>query len=311
MKIFCVLKDWHPMLGVDMHIPWPLGSPTPAPTAVPYRTGAMLRWVTDLTVRYAPTTLSVEGYSMVRETDIGPGIPHVGVPSYLTPIDMLFSSSKSYFGTSETVVTDQTGSPGDLAVAVGCVVNLNWNCGTVAPLGIGVVLAPSSNVASMSLADFLKGLFQFALEFAIQLAINWLIGRWTSNRFGSISNWLKTRLGIGARSAMNRGALRELIREIRREFPRPRPSFSELKPLAEALRAADRAKSRVYDYTANAITAVSTSVISFFVGAPQGQSVSSYKNPDGSQRLMKSFYDQSMDKAKEYFNNPHVSEVPK
>ena len=33
-----VLKHWHPMVGCDWHIPWPPGSPAPAPAAAPYFT---------------------------------------------------------------------------------------------------------------------------------------------------------------------------------------------------------------------------------------------------------------------------------
>ena len=33
---FAVLKDFHPMIGYDLHIPWPIGSPAPLPAPVPY-----------------------------------------------------------------------------------------------------------------------------------------------------------------------------------------------------------------------------------------------------------------------------------
>jgi hypothetical protein len=65
---------------------------------------------------------------MLRGTDIGPLIPHIGCPSLLTPLDILLSSSASYFGPSSYMVA---GAP--VAAALIINVNLNLNCNWCCP----------------------------------------------------------------------------------------------------------------------------------------------------------------------------------
>ena len=96
-----VLKQWHPMVGVDFHICVP---PPPAPPipCTPYRTAHVLwGWGGMPTQSYfLDHPSSGWGLTMSTGTDIGPMIPHIGPLSITMPLEMLFSSSKSHFGTS-------------------------------------------------------------------------------------------------------------------------------------------------------------------------------------------------------------------
>jgi len=167
-----VLKHWHPMVGVDFHIPWPPGSPSPAPSAAPYKTG-MLMIGTGLGV-LAQITKPVPdhpsdswGFTMLKGTDIGPLIPHIGVPSVTLPVEMLFSASKSHFGCSQYKTK---GTP--IAVSLLFVVNPNLNCGTPIPTPTGVVFAITRHRVDMSWGDILAGALNMLADFLIQAALN-------------------------------------------------------------------------------------------------------------------------------------------
>src|SRR5690349_15314590 len=101
-----VLKPWDPMIEVDFHIPCLLPSPISLPGPFWDPVFAAMRW-TGFTALWTTTVFTqCDADTMVRGTDIGPGIVHL-LPSWLTPIDMLCSGSKSYFGPSAINVTDQ------------------------------------------------------------------------------------------------------------------------------------------------------------------------------------------------------------
>jgi hypothetical protein len=180
-----VLKHWHPMLGRDMHIPWPPGSPIPAPAPVPYFTISTM-FGTGVTASYAPSHLSQgAGMSMTITTDIGPAIPHIGPPSTTLPLVMLFSSSKSYFGPA---ATQAEGKP--IAVALLIQVNPNLNCSEPVPLPVGTVVALNTHYVGMTMADILGGLGEALSDFIIQAVLQRLggalgdkVGGWLSNRF--------------------------------------------------------------------------------------------------------------------------------
>lgn len=161
-----ILKTWHPMLGVDFHIPWPPGSPAPAPAPVPYKTGMAL-FGTGLMSSYAPShnTMGM-GCTMQQGTDIGTLIAHIGAPSLTLPIEWVFSSSKSHFGVSRYKAE---GKP--IAVALLLVANPNLNCGTPLPTPTGVVLALNTHFVGMTLADFLGGLAFMAADFLLQAVL--------------------------------------------------------------------------------------------------------------------------------------------
>ncbi|MDN5938198.1 MAG: hypothetical protein L0H83_06000 [Salinisphaera sp.] len=199
-----IMKHWHPMLGVDLHIPWPPGSPSPAPSPVPYRTASLLIGTTGAKASYAKTHLSHGmGMTMQQGTDIGYLIPHVGPPSVLLAIEIPLSTSVSYFGTSMLLVE---GKPA--CVALAGLVNPNLNCGTPLPTPTGGVLALNTHFAAMTLGDLLGGITQMAMD----AAVAFLLGK----AFGALGKGLGARFGprlakwLGPR-AYNRTLLRTIM----------------------------------------------------------------------------------------------------
>ncbi|MFZ6178871.1 hypothetical protein ACOXH8_09070 [Nannocystis pusilla] len=169
------MKNWDLMIGIDHHICWPPGAPLPLPKPVPYVTVMVLNGLQPLTPMLAPTSQTFHGLTVQRGSDIGPGIPHIGAPSLLTPLDVLFSSSVSYFGASAYT---HEGQP--CAAALLVAVGLNANCQEPVSLPTGLVLCITTHFTWMSPFDILFGvacmLFDAALEFAGQNAANWASG---------------------------------------------------------------------------------------------------------------------------------------
>ena len=165
-----VLRAWHMMLGRDLHIPWPPGSPAPAPAPVPYMTLAPMMGMIPMATSKMTINVFADSLSamMVRGTDIGPLIPHVGPPSITLPIEMVTSGSKSHFGVTKWKVKDQTGAPGCVAVGVLGLTNLNLNCGTPAPTPFGLVIAPTTHLAALTLGDLISGLYMMAWDYMAQ-----------------------------------------------------------------------------------------------------------------------------------------------
>ncbi|MCY0992029.1 hypothetical protein OV203_33130 [Nannocystis sp. ILAH1] len=169
------MKNWDLMIGIDHHICWPPGAPLPLPKPVPYVTVMVLNGLQPLTPMLAPTSQTFYGLTVQRGSDIGPGIPHIGPPSILTPLDVLFSSSVSYFGASAYT---HEGQP--CAAALLVAVGLNANCQEPVSLPTGLVLCVTTHFTWMSPFDILFGfacmIFDAALEFAGQNAANWASG---------------------------------------------------------------------------------------------------------------------------------------
>jgi hypothetical protein len=173
--VFAVMKNWDLMIGVDPHICWPPGAPLPLPKPVRYVTVMVLNGLQPLTPMLAPTSQTFHGLTVQRGSDIGPGIPHIGPPSILTPLDVLFSSSVSYFGASAYT---HEGQP--CAAALLVAVGLNANCQEPVSRPTGLVLCITTHFTWMSPFDILFGfacmIFDAALEFAGQNAANWASG---------------------------------------------------------------------------------------------------------------------------------------
>lgn len=161
--MFAVMKHWDIMIGVDRHICWPPPSPVPIGPK-PYFV-CMLMMGTMVTAEMAFTAVTFNEWTMKRGTDIGPLIPHIGPLSKLTPIDMLFSSSASYFGPSAYCVE---GAPA--AAALLMVVNPNLNCNNSGPLPTGLVLCFTTHYVGMTIFDVLFGCATMALAVAIEVA---------------------------------------------------------------------------------------------------------------------------------------------
>lgn len=184
-----IMKHWHPMIGRDLHIPWPPGSPAPAPSPVPYVTASTLLGL-GITALYAPTHMSQGmGMTMNMGTDIGPMIPHVGAPSNLLPIEIPLSSSKSYFGPSNHLA-------GGKPIAAGLLgnTNPNLNCGTPVPVPFGEVIVLNTHYVGMSLADILGGMAAMASDFAIQSILQVAGGRLSSRVGSAIARRLSQRV---------------------------------------------------------------------------------------------------------------------
>lgn len=194
--MFAVLKDFHPMLGIDLHIPWLIGTPAPAPAPVPYYVGMVLCGLTG-TYQRAITHKSTWGTVVQKGSDIGPLIPHIGPLSYLLPLDILFSASKSYFGSSLSLAE---GKP--VAVAVLFVVNLNLNCGTPFPKRPGVVIAFNTHFVGMTIGDFIHGLLSAGIDWLLQYAIGKALGRF--------SDWLANKI---APSILSKAAAKAFLRQ--------------------------------------------------------------------------------------------------
>jgi hypothetical protein len=195
--LFLVLRAWHPMIGRDMHIPWPPGSPAPAPAPVPYLT-TMVMMGTGITSKYTTDTFA-DGLTpvMCKGTDIGPLIPHIGPPSTTLPIEILTSGSKSHFGPSYYTVKDQTGADNHPAVALLMSVNPNLNCGTPMPLPMGMVLALTTHALGMSWGDIAAGLYNMAVDFCLQTVLQ-AAGGALGESVGKAATYLTRELAIGA-----------------------------------------------------------------------------------------------------------------
>lgn len=178
--MFCLLLQWHPMLGLDFHNEI-TATPPPAPAPnVPHVAGHVLYGWTlgDM----APAPIKADGMRIAqRGTDIKNGIPHVPIPPWppicLLPLIIGFSGSKSHFGPAAVTAG---GKP--VAAAIAVVMNLNLNCNSVAPLPTGIVVAPSTVVCGMSLGDILGGFFAMGADALFGFVLNKITG--------GIGNWL-------------------------------------------------------------------------------------------------------------------------
>lgn len=162
--MFAVMKHYDVMIGIDRHICWPPGSPKPIGLQE-YLTIMLLHGIQPLTPMMAPTCLTLHGMAMQRGTDIGPGIPHIGPPSKLTPLDILFSSSASYFGPSTYHAEAMP-----VAAALAVVVNINVNCWSVGPIPSGIVICPTTHFTGMTPMDILFGFVSYGVDFAFEAA---------------------------------------------------------------------------------------------------------------------------------------------
>lgn len=296
-----VLRAWHVMLGRDMHIPWPPGSPAPAPAPVPYVTTAPMMGILPMVTSKMTATAFADSMApiMVRGTDIGPMIPHSGPPSTTLPIEMVTSGSKSHFGVTKWKVKDQTGAPGCVAVGLLGMTNLNLNCGTPAPTPFGLVIAPTTHLAAMTLGDLVSGLYMMAWDYMAQ-RIMYMAGNMLGEAVSSMVGKVAARLGLGA---LSRTAARQMARAL--------GVRANIGPVARQLRA-DRiaALTKVAERT--------TIALGLAAGSPLGISTSTLGNDHA-----KSAYDRVADAVDpqgngdalgqavdDYFNSPAVTDVP-
>jgi len=248
-----VLKTFHPMIGRDLHIPWPPGSPSPAPSPVPYYTFAPMIGFTGFMSTYASDFYShYHGLTMLKVTDIGAFIPHIGPPSQMILLDILLSSSKSYFGSSRFKSKNKP-----IAVSLAFVVNPNLNCGTPVPTPTGCVLCITTHRVDMTWGDIFAGLLQMCCDIAVQ--------------------WAISKLGLKPGTKMFNAVASRIVRGFQGKGLQG----------AEFILALDKtialATSR-----GNAVTLIATAVVGFFTGSPMGVDAGGVglygKNKDGENR---------------------------
>jgi hypothetical protein len=158
--MYCnVLNQSHIMFGADFHgVPMIVGAPLQA---------GIWGWIKGQSV---PTIL-VDGENAVMTfgTDIGYGIPHVGIaPPLLLLACTAFSGSKSEFAAFRVRVGDEQ-KP--IAIAFWGSMGLNLNCGD-SPTPSGFVLAFGTVQAWRSGADLAASFFALATDLVVGATIN-------------------------------------------------------------------------------------------------------------------------------------------
>jgi hypothetical protein len=186
-----VLKNYHVMMGIDLHdgLMPPLAVPA---KNLPYGVVAPLKlgpWGAITGKSRTDVCHSGFGETLIRGTDIGPLIPHIGVPQYLLPLIILTSASKSEFGASSVMTPD-----GPVAIACLVVANLNLNCmgPTCPPLPFGIVPAVATTTAGVTAMDLLCGALTLIFDAAVQYGLNRLLNSSGASRF---VNWITRGLG--------------------------------------------------------------------------------------------------------------------
>jgi hypothetical protein len=177
MSAFNVLKPNHFMLGLDFHDALIPPDPKPIPF-MPHSVFAPLEGYFGVgSVKKAAKTSAEYVPMLQRGTDIGQGIPHIGLNALL-PFVIAGSGSKSYFGAG-TVKLEGTAT----AVAVLHDANINLNCGgsTGPPTPTGYVFAPCTVRAGMTFGDLLAGILQMVVEAAVQWGIGFALGKVLDN----------------------------------------------------------------------------------------------------------------------------------
>ena len=166
-----VLKGFHPMIGIDFH--QVLVPPTPlTPAPVPHNTAHILigLWITAV---YSEKIFTDSfGPTIMKGSDIGPMIPHIGSPSVLLAVEIPFSASKCHFGSSKYKC-----DKGTVGVSILFAVNLNLNCGTPVPTPTGTVLALATHRVDMTWGDIFAGVTNMCADFLLQAILQKLGGK--------------------------------------------------------------------------------------------------------------------------------------
>jgi len=215
---FNILKSTHCMVGADLHSsllylpPVPPLPPLPG-GPWPHLVAAKLHWTMKSTLKEAPSVVDEGSAVMQRCTDIGSLIvPHLmlgpALIDVLMPLYIATSASKSHFGAS-TVMAENA----PVATAVLKKVNLNLNCATI--VGLGIVFAPNTVCAGMTVADLVGGLVQMLVDGVANYLLGKLFGgiatRTTSSLFTPILRFfapgvlraLTAMAGAGEKAALN------------------------------------------------------------------------------------------------------------
>jgi hypothetical protein len=171
---FCVLLEYHPMIGADPHNELAPSVP-PAVPVEPHAVAAILNFILPASMADDTRTKvlgPLHARVMLRGTDIQSFIPHIplGPGILLAGLLTLFSGSKSHFGPSSVLACKKP-----IAAALLVLINPNVNCGTIA--GVGTVFAPNTVVAGMTVGDVIGGLFAACVQIVIQGVTNAVFGK--------------------------------------------------------------------------------------------------------------------------------------
>ncbi len=234
-----VLKGFHPMIGVDMHqVLVPPAPLTPAP--VPHNTVHILIGLYATAVYSTTIFTDSFGPTIMKGSDIGPLIPHIGSPSVLLAVEIPLSASKNHFGSSKYKC-----DKGTVGVSMLFAVNLNLNCGTPVPTPTGTVIAVATHRVDMTMGDVLAGIGNMAGDFLMQSALQWAGGK------------------AGGAAAKGLGSLYAGLGSALLEHGAPMFLLAPLFRLGMAKGIAGRLLGRFGDNVAG-------TVIGFFTGGPMG-----------------------------------------
>jgi hypothetical protein len=129
----------------------------------------------------SPTVDTAAGQPLSKVFDIGMFIPHIG-PNHplLLGILLLTSSSQGHFGVASVEIQTNAGT-GPVAVALQLVTNPQLNCGDISffpvPMPTGVLLAPNTVVAGLTLGDLIAGFLSMLVTTIATAAIGFLLNK--------------------------------------------------------------------------------------------------------------------------------------
>jgi len=153
----------HPMLGFDWHLGTP-GYPVP-PVPMAHFVAQVLGGI--INTDPSKDVLSHNFMTIKRGNDIGMFIGHVA-PSILALLLPFGSGSKCEFG-AFSVLTNGTPT----AIAVGVYVGVNLNCADPIPgASVNGVVAPGTNMANFTLADFGASMLSVAVDIVFAALID-------------------------------------------------------------------------------------------------------------------------------------------
>ncbi len=272
--MFNVLRWFHPMVGVDWHIP--VLPPGPLPSPGPYAVAQIMGNPVSITKLYTTTVFADSTQqAMVKGTDIGLMTPHIGPFSLIIAVEMIMAGSKSHFGPSAINVVDQTGAPGNPAAACLVVANLNLNCGFPFPTPLGVVITFNTSAVGMTWGDILGGVFSMVMDWCFQTLINILCFKYlgfVGKSLRRMGQRVASRLGIRTLDrAAARGASRAAWRAARRA--------GSTKSLSAFQREAQAAAARRLDRFVSTFTLGGENVVNAVIGSPLGTAIDAPGSP--------------------------------
>ncbi len=180
MAISCaILNPIFPCIGIDVH---QVIIPATPPAYAPYFWLQVLGGLPVVGKAKKCDDVYTFPFSlpaMQKGTDIGKMIVHVGNPANIKlPFIILGSGSKSHFGSSTVKVDGET-------VGTACIVyvNINLNCCDPVNLPTGIVIAPSTTMAGMTLGDYIAGI----VNMAVDIAVSYVVGKAVGKALGPLS----------------------------------------------------------------------------------------------------------------------------